>query len=255
MILKTAVHQLDDPQLNNGTEIWHHRNGFYKFRCGCSEWFRLRDTNSFTSWDDIRCSDCKRISRLKEHIGERYVFKRVKWDAKKAGRSFNLSFEWFKEIIHQPCHYCNRKDTNKVNVASKIPGEFLLTDFRYNGIDRVDNAVGYEEDNCIPCCVVCNRAKNSMPYDEFMEYIRSLVNYQSSVGDYNVIDKDAVHSARVPYRGRHRKTGNDIDLEEPPAYSISVSNNRSGKRSNLPSRIEWTRGLHGGPYREIERIV
>jgi hypothetical protein len=204
--------------------------------------------------EDIRCADCKRLARIQPYIGERYVFKRIKWDAKKAGRPFNLSFEWFKEVIQKPCHYCNRSRVNKVSVASKKPGEFLLVDFRYNGLDRVDNTLGYEEDNCVPCCVVCNRAKNSMPYDEFMDYVQSLVNYQNSIGDSNVIDDHALHSERISYRGRHRKAGEHSVPEEPQEDLVPVSNvGLTG--ADLYRRNRWSRGIYGGPYREVEGTV
>lgn len=257
MILKTALNVDNHPgaDLPNAWIAYAHRD-FFTFVCNCGEYFKLRSTNSFTSYEDIQCPDCKRIGRLKENIGERYIFKRVKWDAKKAGRSFNLSFDWFVKAIHQPCHYCNRVDINKVNVASKKAGEFLLTDFRYNGLDRVDNSIGYEESNCVPCCVVCNRAKNSMPYDDFMEYVAALVNYQSSIGDSNVNYDHAVHSARIPYRGRHRKTGNDSPYEELSDHEISISYD-DGHRLYMDSRgnAEWARGFSGSPYRTFERTI
>jgi hypothetical protein len=194
------------------------------------------------------------VRELKPFIGERSAFRRVKYDAKRAGREFNITLDFFVRMCHEPCHYCNRRDINSIDVPSKAGG-YLLKGFRYNGLDRVDNTIGYEEDNCVPCCVVCNRAKNSMPYADFMEYIAVMVNYQSSVGESNVIDNHTVHSARIPYRGRHRKTGNASHIEESHETKISVSSNRLGQQANLPYGIEWTRGLSGGAYRAIERTV
>ena len=221
MILRTAIQNRVDAKLPNAV-IWNHsrRNKEYIFKCNCGNSFTLRDTNQFTTWEDIRCADCKRLARIKPYIGERYVFRRIKWDASKAGRSFNLSFDWFVKAIHLPCHYCNRRDINSVTVASKRPGEVLLADFRYNGLDRVDNSIGYEEDNCVPCCVVCNRAKNSMGYADFMEYIQALVQHNS--GDSNVNNEHAVHSARIPYRGRHRKSGNVAMFKELQESNLQV---------------------------------
>jgi hypothetical protein len=225
------------------------------FNCKCGQDFALRKTNSFVSYEDIKCPDCKRLARLAPHIGERYVFRRVKWDAKKAGRSFNLSFEWFIETIQLPCHYCNRSRVNKVDVASKITGEYLLKDFRYNGLDRVDNAVGYEESNCVPCCVVCNRAKNSMPYNDFMDYVKALVNHQSSMGDNHVTNGDSIQDNGIPYQGRHRKTGNDPVAKELPKDSISVSTTQFWPHIYYGSDGEVWYTVSGGPYRKLERTL
>jgi hypothetical protein len=44
----------------------------------------------------------------------------------------------------------------------------------YNGIDRIDNARGYERDNIVPCCKFCNRAKSAMPQKEFIDLVRRI---------------------------------------------------------------------------------
>lgn len=38
----------------------------------------------------------------------------------------------------------------------------------YN-LDRKDPAVGYQKDNCVVCCALCNRAKgDNFSYEEFL---------------------------------------------------------------------------------------
>lgn len=84
-------------------------------------------------------------------------------------------------MIHLPCHYCGRQDCNKIDIPSKSRDRIpLLQNFRYNGIDRVDNTKGYTIQNTVPCCMVCNRAKNSMSYREFIEYLDALTSHRSS---------------------------------------------------------------------------
>ena len=64
------------------------------------------------------------------------------------------------------CHYCGIEE----NDFLKIWGEF------YGGkkrggileVDRKDNARGYEIDNCVLACAVCNNAKSDkFTYEEF----------------------------------------------------------------------------------------
>ena len=168
------------------------------------------------------------MRKLKDHVGERYVYKRIKWDANRAGRSFNISLEWLVDQVHRPCHYCNRVDINSVTVPSKRPGEVLLANFRYNGLDRVDNTLGYEVSNLVPCCVVCNRAKNSMPYDDFVKYIGHLVNYQNSLGDNHVNGQHEVPSIRVRNGGKPCEAGEHPDSKELPEGSVHVFTTQSG---------------------------
>ena len=46
----------------------------------------------------------------------------------------------------------------------------------YNGIDRKDNAIGYEYDNCVTCCGRCNIMKNKWSHDEFISHIKNIIN-------------------------------------------------------------------------------
>jgi hypothetical protein len=50
----------------------------------------------------------------------------------------------------------------------------------YNGIDRIDNSIGYLEPNCSPCCGMCNYAKKHIPLQDFVDYIRRVSSYVSS---------------------------------------------------------------------------
>ena len=148
------------------------------FECYCGNQFSLRSTNKYVSDAQYACPDCKRIRRLMPLIGERYVYKRIRSDAAGAGRVFEIGFDWFVKKCHEPCFYCGSSDGNRSTVPSKVAGKVLLQDFKYNGLDRVHNDVGYVEWNCVPCCIICNRAKNSMPFIQFMEWIHQMVRYR-----------------------------------------------------------------------------
>ena len=47
----------------------------------------------------------------------------------------------------------------------------------YSGLDRINNEVGYTRQNVVPCCIICNRAKNSMPFKDFIDWINRLTQY------------------------------------------------------------------------------
>lgn len=175
MILKSVL-----PPPDTGPKLINSLRGYILFECKCGEQFFLRETNKFKSWDAVQCKDCHRKSRILDKVGERYVMKRVKNDATRAGRVFELTLEQIEWLIHQPCHYCGSLQQNKISIKSKVTGEYLIKDFRYNGIDRVDNSKGYIAKNVVPCCHICNRAKNSMGYGEFIEWINSMIKWRSN---------------------------------------------------------------------------
>jgi hypothetical protein len=75
-------------------------------------------------------------------------------NARKRGLLFDLSFDVFCELVSSPCEYCDAHVANEVN-----------------GIDRVDNMVGYIYENSVPCCGVCNKMKSDYTIDEFKAHI------------------------------------------------------------------------------------
>lgn len=95
----------------------------------------------------------------------RRVMASYKNSAKKRGHGFLLSEEEFSEIILKECYYCGEKSSLCLEDKYRSDG-----DLYYNGIDRVDNTLGYTKDNCVPCCRYCNMAKHTRSHDEFIDW-------------------------------------------------------------------------------------
>ncbi len=57
--------------------------------------------------------------------------------------NFELSVEEFYKIKSNKCYLCGKQNSETHS----------------NGIDRIDNFIGYEYDNCKPCCGTCNYLK------------------------------------------------------------------------------------------------
>ena len=103
--------------------------------------------------------------RLKYHsgiilCGNSCDFKQYKYSSKSREYSFELTEKQFNDIVSKKCFYCNR--TNKEEVI---------------GTDRLDNSIGYNLRNCVPCCSYCNYMKNNYSLEEFLEKIEDIVNY------------------------------------------------------------------------------
>jgi 5-methylcytosine-specific restriction endonuclease McrA len=125
--------------------------------------------------------DPQKNNNSKKAYGEaafNHVFYGYKKNAERRNLSFTLTTEEFLSFCSQPCHYCGRV---KVSVASikhakgDRAGQLRLNgEFGYNGIDRMDNKVGYELTNCVSCCVDCNFAKTSHDYLDFLMMIKRI---------------------------------------------------------------------------------
>lgn len=87
-------------------------------------------------------------------------------------RRRNYEWQLTKEQVHaltqQSCYYCGAKP-NQGNYSTVVNGAYI-----YNGLDRINNDRGYTIDNVVPCCVICNKAKNTLTTEQFKIWIRRI---------------------------------------------------------------------------------
>ena len=104
-----------------------------------------------------------------------------KGGAKSRGLSFELTLDEFRRLTSSSCFYCGVKPSNKQYSYRKPISEEARehTLYVFNGIDRIDNDIGYIFQNCVPCCEICNKAKHALTINEFLSWIARLVEYQS----------------------------------------------------------------------------
>lgn len=148
----------------------------YVFDCDCGNTFTIKHTSRLKNDGKFRCRDCyvlRDSEAFSPEWGFRLAMKRIKNDARRAGRVFEIDIEDFKVISQQPCYYCGSEPNNILTYKSNA-GTFVRT-FVYGGMDRKDNDIGYVKTNVVPCCIICNRAKNSMNFDEFESWIQRLI--------------------------------------------------------------------------------
>ncbi len=78
------------------------------------------------------------------------------------------------EIVGANCYYCGTPPSN----MTKDPRYKAIA---YNGIDRVNNNLGYVHGNIVTCCKHCNSAKSNMSESEFLKHNKQIYDYQSSM--------------------------------------------------------------------------
>lgn len=74
------------------------------------------------------------------------------------------------------CHYCGIAPQSIASPGKQYT-EALVTFYIYNGIDRVDNTKGYTLDNCVTCCINCNRAKMDRSLEEFLAHVTRIATH------------------------------------------------------------------------------
>lgn len=116
---------------------------------------------------------CRKLDTYKV---QNYIYYTYKLSAKKRNKNFELSLEEFIDICEKPCFYCGiEKEKSNLCRPSRLEAEW-----RYNGIDRVDNSRGYTLDNIVPCCKLCNKMKMALDYNEFIDHIYKIRDHLES---------------------------------------------------------------------------
>lgn len=169
------------------------RNG-YKKSCGCLN-------------DEYKA---KFAAKHKPEVIDYYgrAFCSYKQQARNRGLTFQIPRDEFSRIVSMRCVYCNAKPSNYSAVKD---GRTFI-----NGIDRIDNSVGYVEGNIVPCCSQCNWAKKDMSAFEYVQHCRSVVYYQRRLN--GAMRKFGFPSEVLSY-----------DFTDRPVYA--------GKSSNAPELV------------------
>lgn len=132
----------------------------------CQQWLPLNNYQKHKPSKDGYASVCKTCSSYR--LTSRYSF--YKSNAKVRGLIFNLSLEDFNDITKEPCYYCGGYN-----------GKFDSVPF--SGVDRIDSNKGYVQDNVIPCCEVCNKMKNNLSQDVWIQHMQKILNHLGVIGN------------------------------------------------------------------------
>lgn len=114
---------------------------------------RCQQEKPFATFSHWHCEDCAPIVHKERRRLPTTRYSNAKVAARSRGKSWNITFEEFVELIGKPCHYCRRplEPTGR-------------------GLDRKDTEKGYEIDNVVPCCKRCNAVKmDHFSYEQMMQ--------------------------------------------------------------------------------------
>lgn len=104
-----------------------------------------------------------------------YRYNHGKHSAKVRELEFSLSFDEYSNIIKNKCYYCD----DKLSSTREIAGF---------GIDRLNNNIGYEINNCVSCCSFCNKLKmDQLTPEQAKQAVKAIINLSYSYEEDNHI--------------------------------------------------------------------
>lgn len=102
---------------------------------------------------------------------------------------FQISIDEAVEMLKKNCGYCGVEPNTIHNVRLNRATKDKSTSYaynnsekhsiKYNGIDRINNKLGYTIENTITCCSQCNIAKAQFTQKEFKDWIKRVHDFNN----------------------------------------------------------------------------
>ena len=163
----TAIERVGSKQYGK-----RHKVTLWKCLCDCGNYKTLTRSSLIKNALSCGCihggyKQRKLDSQLKN------LYKRHKKDCKYRNYTSDLNLEDFNKLISNNCYYCNIEPKQISRPGKSCTKEWIEKGILlYNGIDRIDNNIGYSIENCVSCCGQCNRMKNKYTKESFLLKIK-----------------------------------------------------------------------------------
>jgi hypothetical protein len=95
---------------------------------------------------------------------------------------FKLSFEEYFEVVKNKCYYCND-----------------LHERGFNGLDRIDSCEGYNIENIVSCCKMCNYLKKALDNSKFLKRIEHILFYNKIIEAGNLYPEAFANHVKINY--------------------------------------------------------
>ena len=135
-------------------------------QCDCGETRNIRGAD-LRNGHRISCGCIRRLKHGEAAFNS--LLRNMKRGAQNRNYIWMLSNERVRELTKQDCFYCG------IEPQQIISHPDYFGSYKYNGIDRIDNALGYVPFNVVSCCGICNRAKDIQTYEEFIGHCKAIV--------------------------------------------------------------------------------
>ena len=173
--MKKHIEEMIGRKFNFLTVLSHYsREKGYLCQCDCGKTTIVK-TYSLKIGRQISCGCAPRRIRPENIAAKNEIYRRYKQAAERRGHIFTLTKEEFINLIMQNCYYCG----DGYSLGSPLARH---KDFFHNGIDRVDNNLGYTNENCVPCCAICNKSKSTLSLEEWMKWLKRIAKFQNLQG-------------------------------------------------------------------------
>lgn len=157
------------------------KNKVYVTKCVCGDEKIFWKASAISKQKTCGCGKDEFGHTGKQRRSMKSRFNSYKQGAKKRNLNFNIPYSFFVKLVQGNCFYCGAdpKPWGCIENAASLqkdspnvkPEDYVI---RFNGVDRINPSKGYSEENCVTCCVYCNRAKSDLSVSEFKEQVKKM---------------------------------------------------------------------------------
>lgn len=188
--MKIKINSYQNGDIINGIQFIQHLSYGNKrkalFKCpSCNKNWAVRFDN-IKNRGQKKCMSCASKEKFKAHYGNpnrrkidpefeslhNEAVRSIKKSAHQRSIPFALSKTFIIATISKPCEYCG--------ISESQERKNRLFTFKHNGLDRVNNDLGYIESNVVSCCITCNKGKSSLTITEWKEYLERLYSFMKN---------------------------------------------------------------------------
>lgn len=160
-------------------------HGYWECKCSCGVVKNIRTQSLLRNHNPSCGCRKKEVDKVRPAIpfGEAVLnklYNQSRRNAQIKNIFYELTKEEYRNIVQNNCIYCGELPKENWNPNSN--GYFLG-----NGIDRVNNSVGYVLNNCVPCCGVCNVMKMTNTVDEWLSHMVKILEHYNSERNEDII--------------------------------------------------------------------
>lgn len=152
-------------------------NSYWNCKCSCGN-TKIIQRCALTSGATTSCGHITRALKTKENVQEavaRAIFSNIYRDG-------NLTWKEFYYLSQQNCFYCGADPITLGNYTNPFKGAKYASkftkencEFRYHGLDRVNNDKPHDRENVVSCCKTCNSFKLISNIETFYAKIENLI--------------------------------------------------------------------------------
>ncbi len=145
------------------------KEALWRVRCDCGAYKRFEHSSLVRGKRRACGTNVCRAKYTEQEVAFTNYKHHLKKGARTRGLKYQISDKKLKELINGPCYYCGSPPEERVvRLREK---EFV---WRINGVDRVDNKVGYKFHNVVSCCRLCNRIKLDYLVRDFLRHAEAI---------------------------------------------------------------------------------